>query len=164
MNTKTWQDHELRKHIKKIHKILRHKSEEQLTELFQSVKKDTPKIKGCIKNVCSTCTICKTLGKTPTRPRTDGPNQTGHPKDDNENGHIPAKEDIEGTKEDGKNDSKKHADAKNFQPKCIYRAKEKERRNMQQHNANDRLRERRNQNNENKKHNRIEVDMANRET
>ena len=77
MNTKTGLDHELRKHIMKINKILCHRSKEQLDALVQSVEKDTPKIKGCIKNVCSTCTICKMLGKTPTRPRTDRQTKQG---------------------------------------------------------------------------------------
>ena len=59
----------LKNHIKKIHRNLCHKSEEQLTKLFQLAKKDTPTIKRCIKEVCEQCNVCKRFKKTPPRPR-----------------------------------------------------------------------------------------------
>ena len=41
VNLKKMEDKELRKHMTKIHKNICHKSEEQLTKLFQMAKKDS---------------------------------------------------------------------------------------------------------------------------
>ena len=60
-------EHQLRKHIKKIHKNLSHKSEEQLLKLFRMAGKDTSEVKATIKNVVETCNICNRFRKTPPR-------------------------------------------------------------------------------------------------
>ena len=60
---------ELRQHIKKVHKNLSHKTEEQLVKLFQMAGKDTAKVKNSIKHVVETCNICRRYKKTPPRPK-----------------------------------------------------------------------------------------------
>ena len=60
---------DLRKHIKKVHKNLSHKSEEQMLSLFKVAGKDTKQVKDAIKDVVKTCNICRRFKKTPPRPR-----------------------------------------------------------------------------------------------
>ena len=55
----------LRKHIKKVHKNLSHRSEEQLLSLFKFAGKDSKAVKVAIKDVVNTCDICKRFKKTP---------------------------------------------------------------------------------------------------
>ena len=62
-------EQKLRKHIKKVHKNLSHRSEEQLLSLFKVAGKDTKEVKAAIKDVVSTCDICRRFKKTPPRPR-----------------------------------------------------------------------------------------------
>ena len=59
----------LRKHVKKVHKNLSHKTEEQLVKLFQMAGKDTTKVRNIIKHVVETCNICRRFKKTPPRPK-----------------------------------------------------------------------------------------------
>ena len=61
--------HMLRKHIRKVHKNLSHKSEEHLVKLFKMAEKDTKDVRSAIKDVFDTCNICKRFKKTPPRPR-----------------------------------------------------------------------------------------------
>ena len=60
---------QLRKHVKKVHKNLSHKTEEQLLKLFQMAGKDTAEVKDTIKHVVDTCNVCRRLNKTPPRPK-----------------------------------------------------------------------------------------------
>ena len=52
-------DSHLRKHVKKIHKNLCHKTEEQLLKLFQMAGKDTSRVRSTVKDVVATCNICR---------------------------------------------------------------------------------------------------------
>ena len=62
-------EQQLRKHVKKVHKNLAHKTEEQLLKLFQMAGKDTAEVKKSIKHVVDTCNICRRFKKTPPRPK-----------------------------------------------------------------------------------------------
>ena len=68
MNLLEFDGSKLRKHIKKVHKNLSHKTEEQLLKLFQMAGKATTKVRKTIKDVVTTCDICRRFKKTPPRP------------------------------------------------------------------------------------------------
>ena len=69
VNLLAMDEKQLRKHVKKVHKNLSHKTEEQLVKLFQMAGKDTAKVKSTIKHVVDTCNICRRYKKTPPRPK-----------------------------------------------------------------------------------------------
>ena len=50
---------QLRKHVKKVHKNLCHKTEEQLLKLFHMAGKDTTRVRNTVKSVVETCIICR---------------------------------------------------------------------------------------------------------
>ena len=48
-------DNRLRKHVKKVHKNLSHRTEEQLVKLFQMAGKDSTRVRKTIEDVVTTC-------------------------------------------------------------------------------------------------------------
>ena len=62
-------DNRLRKHVKKVHKNLSHRTEEQLVKLFQMAGKDSTRVRKTIEDVVTTCDICRRFKKTPPRPQ-----------------------------------------------------------------------------------------------
>ena len=63
------QENELKKHIKKIHRNVGHKSEKQLNLLFRMAKQTGPNITATLWEVIEECEVCKRYKKTPPRPR-----------------------------------------------------------------------------------------------
>ena len=80
-----------------------HKSEEQLTKLFQAAQKDTLRIKRCIKDVCINCNFCKRGRKTSTRLRAALLIQIEYPEDNDKKDAIMPENDTEEMSKERKN-------------------------------------------------------------
>ena len=62
-------ENDLKKHIRKIHRNLGHKSEKQLNLLLRMVKQTGPNITAALREVSEDCEVCKRYKKTPQKPR-----------------------------------------------------------------------------------------------
>ena len=71
-----WNQKDIKKHIKKVHKNLAHQHEDNMIRLFKMAKKGSSEIIKTIKEVVETCDICRKFKKTPPRPKVAMPKAT----------------------------------------------------------------------------------------
>ena len=63
------EDNKLKEKLKKIHVMTAHKQEETLIRFLKGSKKFNPKVKEILSEVIKECVTCKTMRKTPDRPK-----------------------------------------------------------------------------------------------